>query len=151
MNDSLNNQEQDVPVVEKEKYLRLAADFENYKRAMEQQMAEIAKFGSQSVVLSMLDVLDLFDKAIVHAPPDTPPQWLTGLQQVGKQFGETMGKFGVKRIETADQSFNPATMEAVSMTEGGPSASSGQVKEEVRAGYTLHDRVIRPARVIIYQ
>ncbi len=135
-------------MIEKEKYLRLAADFDNYKRAMDQQMSEVAKFGSQAVVLRMVDVLDLLEQAIAHAPPDTSPEWLTGLRQVGKQFGETMAGYGVKRIETASKQFDPATMEAVTMTEGG---ESQQVKEEVRAGYTMHDRVIRPARVIIYQ
>lgn len=135
-------------VIEKERYLRLAADLENYKRATEQQMAEIAKFGASRVVLEMLDVLDLLEQAIAHAPPDTPSEWLTGLRRVGKQFEETMGKYGVKRIEVAGKIFDPATMEAVSMTDGG---ESQKVKEEVRAGYTMHDRVIRPARVIIYQ
>jgi molecular chaperone GrpE len=135
-------------MIEKEKYLRLAADFDNYKRAMEQQLTEVAKFGSQAVVLRMVDVLDLLDQAIAHAPPDTPPEWLKGLRQVGKQFNETMRTCGVTRIETTGTVFDPATMEAVTMTEGG---ESQRVKEEVRAGYTLHDRVIRPARVIIYQ
>src|SRR5688572_9107260 len=86
-------------MIEKETYLRLAADFENYKRAMDQQMGEIAKFGSSRVVLEMLDVRDLLEQAIAHAPPDTSPEWFVGLRQVGKQFGETMQKFGVKRIE----------------------------------------------------
>jgi len=115
---------------------------------MEQQLTEVAKFGGQSVTLSMLDVLDHLDQAIAHAPPDTPPEWFAGLRQGGEQFDETMRKLGVKRIETVGTTFDPATMEAVSMVPGG---ESHQVKEEVRAGYTLHERIIRPARVIIYQ
>ncbi len=148
MTDEPITTEPEVPMIEKEKYLRLAADFENYKRMMEQQLTEVAKFGAQSVVLSMLDVLDHLEKAIAHAPPDIPPEWLTGLKHVGKQFAGTMGKLGIKRIETAGMTFDPATMEAVSMVPGG---ESHQVKEEIRAGYTLHERIIRPARVIIYQ
>jgi molecular chaperone GrpE len=111
-------------------------------------MAEVAKFGNARIVLDMLDVLDHLEQAIAHAPPDTPPEWLAGLRQVGTQFAATMGKAGLKRIGTAGKAFDPGTMEAVSMAEGG---ESHRVKEEVRAGYTLHYRVIRPARVIIYQ
>ena len=135
-------------MIEKEKYLRLAADFENYKRRIEQEMAEMARFAGHAVILKVVDVLDHLEQAIAHAPPDAPPEWLKGLRQVGKQAAETMHTLGVKRIQTSEKTFDPATMEAVSTSDGG---GSHQVKEEVRAGYTLHDRVIRPARVIIYQ
>jgi molecular chaperone GrpE len=149
MNDTpIGIQDPAQDAVPKELYLRLAADFENYKRVMEQQLAEVAKFGSQAVILRMLDVLDLLEQAIAQAPPDTPPEWFSGLRQVGRQFGDTMATMGVKRIDVSGKPFDPATMEAVSMSEGSPSQL---VKEEVRAGFTLHDRVIRPARVIIYQ
>lgn len=144
--DKVKTEEEEM--VEKEKYLRLAADFENYKRAVEQQMAEVAKFGISRVVLDMLDVLDHLEQAVAHAPPDTPSEWLKGLRQVDQQFRKTMGTYGVSRIETDGKQFDPAKMEVISSAVGG---ESHQVKEEVRAGYTLHDRVIRPARVIIYQ
>ncbi len=144
----MTDEQKQPEMIEKEKYLRLAADFENYKRAMETQMADVARFGTARVVLEMLDVRDHLDQAIANAPPDAPPEWTKGLAQVGRQFHETMKKFGVQRIDAAGKPFDPATMEAVSMTDGG---ESHRVKEEVRAGYTLHDRVIRPARVIIYQ
>jgi molecular chaperone GrpE len=141
----------DVPkpdMIEMEKYLRLAADFDNYKRRIEGEMTEVARFGGQAVILRMVDVLDSLEQAIAHAPPDAPPEWLTGLRRVGNQFVTTMESYGVKRIAVSGQSFNPTTMEAVGMAGGG---ESHMVKQEVRAGYTLHDRVIRPARVIIYQ
>ena len=133
---------------EHEKYLRLAADFDNYRKRVEQEMTDIAKFGSRSVVLDMLDVLDHLEQAIAHAPPDTPADWLKGLKQVQRQFEAAVQKAGAKRIDSQGKKFDPNMMEAVHMVEGGP---SHQVKEEVRAGFTLHDRVIRPARVIIYQ
>lgn len=144
----INDEKKEPEMIEKEKYLRLAADFENYQKGTERQMAEMAKFAGQSVILQMVDVMDLLEQAIAHAPPDTPPEWLNGLHQVGKQATATMQRFGVTRIDTTGKAFDPVTMEAVSMTDGG---ESQQVKEEVRAGYTMHDRVIRPARVIIYQ
>ena len=133
---------------EHEQYLRLAADFDNYRKRMEAELGEVAKFGARLVILDMLDVLDHLEQAIAHAPPDTPSDWFHGLQQVQQQFETSIQKTGAQRIIVQDKTFDPATMEAVSMTDGGP---SHQVKEEIRAGYTMHERVIRPARVIIYQ
>ncbi len=131
-----------------EKYLRLAADFENYKKRMEGELGEVAKFGASRVIIGMLDVLDHLEQAIAHAPPDTPEEWLKGLRQVHRQFEEAVQKAGAERISSQGMTFDPVTMEAIAMEGGGPSHT---VKEEVRAGYTMHGRVIRPARVIIYQ
>ncbi len=136
--------------VPKEQYFRLAADFENYRRAMELQLLEIGKFASQSVVLKMVDVMDHMDQAVAHATDAvrSEEEWFRGLTQIDATFHETMKQFGVSRIDTSGKPFDPKTMEAVSMTGGGESQT---VKEEVRAGYLMHERVIRPARVIIYE
>jgi len=135
---------------EHEKYLRLAADFDNYRKRIEAELGEMAKFGTTMVIQDMVDVMDHLHSALQHAPPEVKEsaKWWQGIGQTDKQFLDIMNKYGVKRMDTAGKTFDPATMEAVSMTDGGP---SHQVKEEVRAGYTMHERVIRPARVIIYQ
>jgi molecular chaperone GrpE len=137
-------------MIPKAQYYRLAADFENYKKASEQQLLDMSKYGSQSVVLQMVDVMDHVDQAILHASDEVKAasQWWQGMEAIGKQFHETMAKFGVQRIQTVGKPFDPATMEAVSMTSGGESQT---VQSEVRAGYTMHGRTIRPARVVIYQ
>ncbi|MCC6405180.1 MAG: nucleotide exchange factor GrpE [Candidatus Yanofskybacteria bacterium] len=152
-NDTTEHEHPPEPAVEtvpKEQYLRLAADFDNYRRRMEGELTEVAHFGATSVVREMVDVLDHVEQAIAHAPPIVREQseWFAGFQQIGAQFLATMKKFGVERIATAAQPFDPATMEAVSMVADGPSHT---VQSEVRAGYTLRGRVIRPARVVIYQ
>ncbi len=137
-------------MIEKEKYLRLAADFENFRRQQSQLSADMAKFASQAVIAEMLELTDMVDAAVAHAPPDVQQHeaWFGGLQQVGKRFHEDMKKYGVKRIETEGKQFDPATMEAVQTMPGGVSQ---QVQSEVRSGYTIHERVIRPARVILYE
>ena len=135
-------------MIEKEKYLRLAADFDNYRKRMESELADMAKFGSRLVITDILDVLDRLEHAIAHIPQDTHPEWLKGLQQVQRQFEAVIQKAGAKRIIT-DGVFDPTTMEAVQMVEG--PGESHKVQSEVRAGYTMHDRVIRPARVIVYK
>jgi len=139
--------------IEKEKYLRLAADFENYKRAMEQQLAEAVQFAARPVVLAMVDVMDHFDRAVAHATDAVKgeEEWYRGLVQTDRQFHEVLKKFGVRRIETAGKPFDPTLMEAVQMKPPDSPERSGAVESELQAGYTLHDRVIRPAKVIVYQ
>ena len=150
MTDEPKHQDEQQPeTIPKEQYLRLAADLENYRRRMESELSDMAKFGATRVVESMVDVMDLLNAAIQHAPPEVQQQaeWFKGLENIDKQFIETMKKFGVQRIEAVGKPFDPTAMEAISMVEGG---ESQVVQSEVRAGYKMHDRVIRPSRVIIY-
>ena len=149
MNKPHDNQEPEVAMIEKEKYLRLAADMDNLRKTQAHAAAEMAKWSAQAVVTDMLELSDLLDTALAQAPPELASSpWFTGVQQVAKQFSEKLKRYGVARIETAGKTFDPTTMEAVQMVPGG---ESQQVKEVVRAGYQMHERVIRPARVIIYQ
>lgn len=136
--------------VPKEQYYRLAADFENYRKAMDQQLIEMNKFGSQKTVLHVVEVMDHMDHAIAHASDAVraESEWFKGLKAIGEQFHDALKRMGVERIETGGKVFDPVTMEAIATVPGGESHA---VKEEVRPGYVMHDRVIRPARVIIYQ
>jgi len=138
-----------IDTIPKEQYFRLAADFENYRKAMDQQLIEISKFGVERVVLKMVDVIDLMDQAVAHATDAVKNEsdWFGGLEKIDEQFHETMKQFGIQRIESVGKPFDPNTMEAISQIPGG---KADTVASEQRAGYTLHERVIRPARVIIY-
>jgi molecular chaperone GrpE len=148
MDEPQDNQQPEM--IEKDIYLRLAADFDNYRRQQTQAAAEMAKWSAQKVITDMLDLIDLLDSALAHAPPQAKEQiaWYSGLVQVGKQFLEKMKQYGVERVQAVGIPFDPVTMEAVSMVQGG---EPNTVKEEVRAGYAMHGRSIRPARVIVYQ
>jgi molecular chaperone GrpE len=136
--------------IPKSEYVRLAADFDNYRKEQVRQTAETAKYASQSVVAEMVSVMDLVSTALQHAPESVKAEttWWKGLSQVEKHFEEVMKRFGVTRVVTTDQPFDPATMEAVSMIPGG---ESGMVASEQQAGYRMHERVVRPARVVVYQ
>ena len=137
-------------MVAKEDYQRLAADFENYKKQQATMQEEMAKFSSMAVIIKMLDVLDSIEQAIEHAPESVTDNetWFEGLRGVQKSFVETIGKVGAERMSTQDMAFDPATMEAISSTAGG---ESNVVQSEQRAGWTMHGRVIRPARVIVFE
>lgn len=144
--------------IPKEQYLRLAADFDNYRKAMERQVAEAVQGSVTRTALPMIDIFDLLEQAVTHAPPEVieAGEWFSGIEKVQQQFLTTLEKFSITRIPTAGQPFDPVTMEAVSVVEG--SEESQKVKEEVRAGWRMYQpaspaggRVVRPARVIIYK
>lgn len=136
--------------VPKEQFYRLAADFDNYRKMMDRQLVDMSTVAAQNVVLAMVDVMDHMDHAVAHATDAVKAdvEWFKGLQAIDAQFHDTLRQFGVERIETTGKPFSPATMEAVSQVAGG---TSGTVQSEQRTGYTMHGRVIRPARVIIYE
>src|SRR4030043_44993 len=146
MHDKHKKTESDT--VSREQHLRLAADFDNYRKAAERQMEDVVKFGQVGLLTEFLDALDLVDRAIAAAPEAIRSDpWFTGLEQVRSRFLSTLENFSIRRLEPTGTPLDPASMEVVSTVDGGPSP---HVKEEIRAGYALHDRVIRPARAIGY-
>ncbi len=136
--------QQSVPEDKAQQYLdnwkRAAADLDNYRKDESRRIADVLKFGNERIILDVLDIADNLDTALTHAPPDCPQDWLQGIQQVRKQLAEFLKKHGVEKIPAVGKPFDPALHEAV--------AGQGEaVAEEFRAGYTMHGRVIRPARV----
>ena len=150
MNDDQKKRKEEQKTVPREDFLRLAADFENFKKEQNTFREEMVRFASLNVVTKMLDVLDLIDQAMDQAPKAVTEQkdWYEGLEGVRKAFLDTLAKAGAERIETEDKAFDPATMEAVGTAPGG---ESNTVQSQQRAGWTMHGRVIRPARVIVFQ
>ncbi len=123
---------------------RAQADLINYRKEEGQRMQEFLKFAVEGVILDMLDIYDTFEMVVKHAPPDVREQeknWFQGVEQTIKQFIGALQKFGAKRIITAG-AFDAALHEAVD-DEG----KTDEVMEEVRSGWTLAGKVIRPARV----
>ncbi len=149
----MDDEQKQPEMIEKEQYLRLAADFENYRKRMDQERVETAKFAGQAVITEMLGLADMVDAAIAHVPDTVRAEkaWFAGLEQVAKRFADDMKKFGVHRIVTADKHFDPELMEAAQMKPPDSPGQTGTVAGEVQAGYTLHGKVIRPAKVIVYQ
>ncbi len=124
---------------------RERADFINYKKDEAKRMMEFVKFGNESLILELVEVLD-----DLYLAADEVKN--SGLDQVLKKFQDLLKKYGVERIQT-DGPFNPELHEAVAI--GGdpvksPEGDNGASKlEEIRAGYTMYGRVIRPSRVKI--
>jgi molecular chaperone GrpE len=123
-----------------EKYLRLAADFDNFRKRVHAEQKQAIAHGNEKLLLEIADVLDAIERASK-----------SGEYDMGKLLEQILKKHGLVRIETVGKPFDPATMEAVAMKPPDAPEQSGMVEQEVRAGYLMHDSVIRPARVSVYQ
>ncbi len=128
-----------------ERYLRLAADFENFRRRKNQELVDRSRYGSEEAARALLPILDNLRRAVAHASED-PTELVTGLQLTVREFESALERLGVTPIETEGQPFDPALHEAI----GGEASESVQVDTvaiELQRGYRLHDRVLRPALV----
>jgi len=125
---------------------RLAAEFENFRKRSERERLEIMQRASQRVVEALLPVLDSFDGAFAH-DPQTPGEELLkkGVTGTFHQLMEILQREGLEAIAAAGQPFDPEIHEAVS----GGIGDELVVSTELRRGYRLHDRVVRPTMVVV--
>jgi molecular chaperone GrpE len=133
----------------KDQLLRLAADFDNYKKRARRELADTAKIAREDVLKELLPVFDNLERATSHANQATDVKALTeGIGMVTRQFLDTLGKLGIERVAALGLPFDPAVHEAVQHLETTEHAP-GTVAMELQAGYRLGDRVIRPAMVVV--
>ncbi len=132
-----------------DKYLRLAAEFENYKRLAQREQREVLRFANENILKELLPVLDNLERAIECSKGSQERDALVqGVELTLKQFLETLTKFGVRPLASVGQAFDPSYHQAVSQVQSS-SAPSNTVIEEYQKGYLLHDRVVRPAMVAV--
>lgn len=132
-----------------DKYLRLAAEFENYKRLAQRDQREQIRFGNEQLLKELLPVVDNMERAIKAARTNGNDSALVqGVELTLKQLSGILAKFGVKAIDTAGQDFDPSAHQAVSY---GPSNDipANKVLDEFQKGYRLHDRILRAAMVSV--
>jgi molecular chaperone GrpE len=125
-------------------YLRLAADFENFRRRSAQETLDRTRYASESAAVAVLPVLDNLQRAIQHAPEGDP--MVDGVRMVARQFEDALRSMGVTAIEAEGQPFDPALHEAIGGEES-PEVDRDTVVAVLQPGYRLHDRVLRPALV----
>ncbi|TSC92030.1 MAG: molecular chaperone GrpE [Parcubacteria group bacterium Licking1014_17] len=124
---------------------RARADMINYRKEEAKRMEDFLKFANEGLILDMLDIVDSLDISIREAPEnvkDGCKNWFMGLEKTKKQVSDIFKKYGVERVP-AKQEFDPNIHE---ITEGHIPENAKKV-EEIRAGYTMYGKVIRPARV----
>jgi molecular chaperone GrpE len=127
-----------------ERMLRAAADLENYKKRAQREKEELQKFGNEKLLKDLLPVLDNLDRALAAAAADDPLR--AGVLLVRSSFEQVLGRYGVKGFSAADQPFDPSVHEALMQVPTGEKAPGTVVVEHAR-GFTLNDRLIRPALV----
>ena len=133
-----------------QKYLsnwqRAEADFQNYKRRTDQEREELRRFGNVSLIINLLPVIDDFERAFSSLDSHLAGlSWFDGIYLIYRKLSQLLENAGVRPIESEGQPFDPRYHEAVAHVEG----EEGKVLSEVQRGYKLHDRVLRPAMVVV--
>ena len=136
------NQEEDEAL--NTKYLRLMADFQNYKRRAEKEKGDIYAYANEKIVVELLDVLDNFERALQHEAADE--SFAEGMRMIFKQLTDVLEKSGLEEIKAQGEEFDPNFHNAV-MTEDNPDYESGKVTAVLQKGYLLNKKVIRPSMV----
>lgn len=127
------------------KYLRLMADFQNYKRRSEKERTEIHAFANEKIVTQLLEVLDNFERAM-QQETGTEEQFRNGMALILEQFNTVLSKSGVTEIPAEGAEFDPNFHHAI-MMENKESIKSGHVSAVLQKGYIMNGKVIRPTIV----
>ena len=129
-----------------DRLLRKTAEFDNYRKRIEKERREQAEWAAADVLSDVLAVLDDFDRALSAEAPAEAKSYLAGFELIHRQLGELLRKRGVTPIETLGADFDPHLHQAVAYEES-PGAREGEVVGELRKGYKLGERLLRPAMV----
>jgi len=133
----------------KDKYLRLFAEFDNYKKRTVKERLDLMKTAGQETIQSLLPVLDDFDRAKKSAESDKSAEVFSeGVAMVYKRLYHILEQQGLKSMESNGIDFNPELHEAISEIPAGQ-AMKGKVIDTVEKGYTLNDKIIRYAKVVV--
>lgn len=132
----------------KDKYLRSMAEFDNYRKRSMEEKSDWIKRASEKLALSMCDVLDNFDRALMQINDEQKEDsFIKGIIQIEQQFKAALEREGVRRIEALGDDFDPNLHEALAHI---PSDfEEGKVAAIIQNGYTMNDKLIRPVRVAV--
>ena len=130
----------------KDRYLRLGADFENFKKRSRQDQVETIQHASAELINRLLPGLDDLHKALEHTPKGVDPSWLKGVELSVRKLEEALGAHGLEAINSVGTRFDPKVHEAVGHEESREHPED-TVVAELRRGYCIRERVVRPALV----
>jgi molecular chaperone GrpE len=134
-----------------ERFVRLSADFDNFRRRTLREREEAHRYGHENLVKDLLGAVDNLDRAVEHARRSGSGDFesmLQGVELVQRELQGVLAKHGVTRIEAAGEPFDPTVHEAVAQQEEG-SVPGNTVVQVFQPGYRLWDRLLRPARVVV--
>lgn len=134
----------------KDRHLRLAAEFDNYRKRSSRERAELADRAQASFVAKLLDVLDDLDRLVASDPATPLPSLREGLSAVDRKLWKELQDAGVERIDPVGSEFDPELHEAVSTIPSPDPASDHRVSATFQPGYSFKGTLVRPARVQVY-
>ena len=141
---------QQMVAEERDKYLRLSAEFDNYRKRTVKEKAELIKNGGERAIESILPVLDDFERALANMSKDeNAAEILTGIELIYNKFVGILKQNGLQKIETEGATFDTDFHEAIAIIPAPTEELKGKVLDCVQAGYTLNDKVIRHAKVAV--
>lgn len=133
-----------------DRLLRLAAEFENYKKRSAREMNDFRKFANESFVKAMLPVVDNLDRAIESSSNDknANSSVVEGVNMTLREILKVFEQYGIKPFESLEKTFDPSLHQAV-MQEDDEEYPENTVSKELQKGYMIHDRLLRPAMVVV--
>lgn len=130
-------------------FLYLYAEFENYKKNAIKERSDMRKYGSERLVVDILNALDIFDTALaLENTPENMAQFRKGIEMTAHELKSALQKNGVEEIPALGSEFNPSYHEALSSEETAD-LPPGYVSRVFKKPYKLHDRVVRPGQVVV--
>ncbi len=130
------------------KYLRLYAEFDNYKKRVGREKEELIRYSNESLLYELLPAIDNLELALKHASCDPKTGVVQGVEITLKELQRTLEKFGLTRIEAAGKKFDPSVHHAMTQVER-EDMEEKMVAEELRAGYLYREKVLRPSLVAV--
>jgi molecular chaperone GrpE len=146
--DEVTNLKKDLEI-QKDKYLRLVAEFDNFKRRNAKERVELIQTAGKDVITSMLDVLDDCDRAEKQMNTEDPEQLKVGVQLVFNKLRTSLQAKGLKPMDSIDTEFDVHKHEAIAEVPVTEENKKGKVIDEIVKGYYLNDKLIRFAKVIV--
>jgi molecular chaperone GrpE len=134
----------------KDRHLRLAAEYDNYRKRSSRERAELADRAQASFVAKLIDVLDDLDRLVASDPSTPLPSLREGLSAVDRKLWKQLEDAGVERIDPVGTAFDPALHEAVSTTSAKDRSQEHTVSATFQPGYRFKGTLVRPARVQVY-
>ena len=148
-NESLVELQQELAEI-RDKYLRLIAEFDNYKKRTAKEKLDLIKTASEDLMQHLLPVLDDFDRAKKSAEDEKSAETFTeGVALVYNKLYATLQQKGLKPMEQGDIAFDPELHEAISKLPAPNKAQKGKVLDFIEKGYYLNDKIIRYAKVVV--
>lgn len=140
---------EELLAVEKDRYIRLYAEFENYKKRTSKEKMEFFQYANQDMMISMLGVLDDFERALKEIAKNGNEADLQGVELIYNKFKNKLTEKGLKAMEVkAGDNFDVDFHEAITQTPAPSEELKGKIVDVIETGYTLGDKVIRFAKVV---